>query len=43
MLPPAAPPPRHSVQHHNKLLPIYAQTDRYKNSAIPTIVKILNS
>ena len=43
-LPPDAPPPRHATRHTNKIVPIKApRTDRYKNSTIPSIVKILNS
>ena len=43
-LPPDAPPPRRTTRHINKLVPISApRTDRYKNSAIPTIVNMINS
>lgn len=43
-LPPYAPPPTRATRHYNKLVPIRApRTDRYKNSTIPTIVKMLNS
>ena len=43
-LPPNAPPPRHTTRHTNKLVPIRAQrTDRYKNSTIPSVVRIINS
>ncbi|MCP4985945.1 MAG: reverse transcriptase family protein [Colwellia sp.] len=43
-LPPNAPNPRQNTRHANKLVPIRApRTDRYKNSAIPTIVHMINS
>ena len=43
-LPPDAPPPRRTTRHVNKLVPIRApRTDRYKNSAIPAIVNLINS
>ena len=44
LLPPDAPPPTRYTRHHNKLIPIRApRTDRYKNSAIPSIVRLINS
>ncbi|XP_076033182.1 uncharacterized protein LOC143020617 [Oratosquilla oratoria] len=44
LLPPDAPPTRHATRHINRLIPIKApRTDRYKNSAIPSIVHIINS
>ena len=43
-LPPYPPPPTRATRHYNKLVPIRdPRTDRYKNSIIPTIVKMLNS
>ncbi|XP_076052858.1 uncharacterized protein LOC143032271 [Oratosquilla oratoria] len=43
-LPPDAPPPRHKTRHRNMLVPIKVpRTARYKNSAIPSIVHIINS
>lgn len=43
LLPPAVSRPQQSVRHANLLAPIRARTDRYKNSAVPTMVKIINS
>ena len=43
MLPPAAPRPQRATRTHNTLVPIRARTDRYKNSPIPAIVKLINS
>ena len=43
-LPQVALPPTRVTRHQNTLVPIKAQrTDRYKNSAIPTIVSLINS
>ena len=42
LLPPAAPRPSRALRHSNILQPIRARTDRYKNSAIPAITKIIN-
>lgn len=42
LLPEENPRPRHAVRHHNKIKPIRAVTDRYKKSAVPTIVKLIN-
>ena len=42
LLPPAAPPPSRSLRHSNVLQPIRARTDRYKNSSIPTITRMIN-
>ena len=43
MLPPRLPPQRRPTRHTNILKPIRARTDRYKNSPIPTIVKLVNN
>ena len=43
LLPPQAPRPLRATRARNKLVPLRARTDRYKNSPIPTLVKILNS
>ena len=44
LLPPAAPPPTRATRHHNKLIPLRApRTDRYNNSAIHTIVRMINT
>ena len=43
MLPPAAPRPQRATRTHNTLVPIRARTDRYKNSPIPTIVRLINN
>ena len=43
LLPPPAPRPQRATRACNKLVPIRARTDRYKNSPIPTLVKMLNS
>ena len=42
LLPPPAPRPRPSVRYTNTLVPIRTRTDRYANSAIPTMVNIIN-
>ncbi|XP_076037769.1 uncharacterized protein LOC143023141 [Oratosquilla oratoria] len=43
-LPPNTTTPRHATRHSNKIKPIRApRTDRYKNSAIPSIVRTINS
>ncbi|XP_076069730.1 uncharacterized protein LOC143041607 [Oratosquilla oratoria] len=43
-LPPDTPPPHHASRHRNRLAPIKAPSpDHYKNSAIPSIVHIINS
>ena len=43
LLPPAAPPPRAATRHQNLLKPIRARTDRYKNSPIPYLVRLINA
>ncbi|KAK3890459.1 hypothetical protein Pcinc_005588 [Petrolisthes cinctipes] len=43
MLPPSLPPPRQSKRHTNILTPIRARTDRYNNSPIPSMVRIINN
>ena len=44
LLPPEAPPPTRSTRHSNKLVPLKApRTDRYKRSAIPTIIRGINN
>jgi len=44
LLPERAPPPARVTRHHNKLFLLRApRTDRYRHSAIPTIVRIDNS
>ena len=43
LLPPDAPQPRRAVRAFNKLVPIRARTERYKNSPIPTLVSMINS
>ena len=42
LLPPPAPRPRPSVRHTNTLVPIRTRTDRYANSAVPTMVQLIN-
>ena len=43
-LPPDAPTPARVTRHLNKLTPLRAiRTDRYKNSAIPSIVRAINA
>ncbi|XP_076035374.1 uncharacterized protein LOC143021651 [Oratosquilla oratoria] len=43
-LTPDATPARHAIRHTNKVQPIRApRTDRYKNSAIPSIIRTINS
>ncbi len=43
LLPPAVPRPSRALRHSNKIKPIRARTDRYKNSAIPTITRLINN
>ena len=44
LLPPDVPPPIRATRHRNVLIPVKApRTDRFKNSAIPSIVHLLNS
>lgn len=44
MLPPDMPPPVRASRHRKRLLPLRAQrTDRYRLSAVPTIVRALNT
>ncbi|XP_063856390.1 GTPase Obg-like [Scylla paramamosain] len=43
MLPPDAPRPTHATRHHNKITPLKVpRTDRYRLSAIPTMVRAIN-
>ncbi|KAK3869932.1 hypothetical protein Pcinc_024789 [Petrolisthes cinctipes] len=42
-LPDNNPKPRHAMRHYNRLKPIRATTERYKKSAIPAIVNIINN
>ena len=44
LFPPDDPPPIRPAKHRNMLIPVKApRTDRFKNSAIPSIVRLLNS
>ena len=44
LLPPCAPPPTKATRHSNTLVPLKApRTDRYNRSAIPTIIRGINS
>ena len=44
LLPPDAPPRIRATRHRNMLIPLKApRTDRFKNNAIPSIVRSLNS
>ncbi|XP_063860409.1 carnitine O-palmitoyltransferase 2, mitochondrial-like isoform X2 [Scylla paramamosain] len=43
LLPPDAPRPTRATRHHNKITPLKApRTDRYRLSAIPTMVRAIN-
>ncbi|KAK3868290.1 hypothetical protein Pcinc_026304 [Petrolisthes cinctipes] len=44
LLPPDAPPPARATRHQNKLVPLRApRTDRYRKSAVPTLVRKINT
>ncbi|KAK3855453.1 hypothetical protein Pcinc_038150 [Petrolisthes cinctipes] len=44
LLPPDVPPPARATRHQNKLVPLRApRTDRYRQSAVPTLVRKINT
>ncbi|MPC27119.1 hypothetical protein E2C01_020281 [Portunus trituberculatus] len=43
LLPPDVPPPARATRHQNRVAPVRApRTDRYRFSAVPTIVRAIN-
>lgn len=43
ILPPTVTCPQHSVRYYNILAPIRARNDRYKNNAVPIVVRFISN